>query len=180
MSYLKRAISMAFAAAILAPAAYAQYSQTIPEYSGSFYSTGFPIGPFNLGAFAGLPGGALTSGTISGTFGNSQANNSAATSVYLNSILVAQCVNGDTCTISSAPTSWSYTLTSADLLSLSGPTASLTAYQDNGGWTQLGATTLSLTYSAVTAPEPATLTLFATGLVGLAGLTRRRRVADAA
>lgn len=148
---------------ILPVAARADNIQTVGEYSGNFHLDPGPYDPLTVvGTFNILAGEA--SATISGFFGNSVASNSSGVDVFLGSILVAQCVEGPAaCYTGINPTSWSYTLTGAQLASLGTGLVNLSALQTSQYVVRLGATTLD----QVPAPEPTSLMLLGISTIGV-------------
>jgi hypothetical protein len=155
--------------------AHADSTSTLPAYSGSEYLDPGPYQPPTvIGTFDILAGD--TAITISGTFGNDAAPNSAGVDVYLGSILVGQCVEDATCWSAGSPTAWSDTLTAAQIASLGTGIVNFTAIQTSEFVIQLGETTLVQTNSTPAVPEPSSLVLFGSGALALIGAVRRKLV----
>jgi hypothetical protein len=167
---------------------------SFPNYSGGEMNAGFPAAPAIVGQKAplGLPTGeAVVSGTISGSWGNGDdcCHGTAGVDVFLNGLLVVQCLQSDAacyCPDSApcvGPAPWSRALTSAQVAALNaGGGATLTAVQTSPRIIRLGATKLTLTTAPVVPPVP-TLSppAFFTLLLGMATIgliaARRRRAA---
>lgn len=181
--------SMALVLGLAAPMK-ADIIATIGNYDGTpvvdFDPADYPLTPVLIGDFSfTIPTGeSVIGGTISGTFGNDDVpdttESTAPSDYYIdnNTIEVASCddsLTGAACDTSSAPTSWSYTLTASDLSNLSAELASgsidFTASQNFFGAVNTGTTTLDL----VLTPEPSMIFLLCGGLAGIALLRRFRK-----
>lgn len=166
-----RVRALATAALLLSAAgtAGAQYSQSLPEYSGNSIPGTYVIGTYTL-----VPSLGITFARISGTFGNTAFVNTALEDIFLDGVLVASCASMlDACWIAQSPTPWSYTFNPADYAIFSDGQAVFSIRQNGCCNIREGITTLEV--NAVATPEPASMTLIATGLVGVFGFERRRR-----
>ncbi len=156
------------------------------------FSGNYPLSPVTLGTFAfTIPNSQIVTGaTISGTFGNNDipgTTNVTADSDYFvkgTAIEVAACdspnvatsglsLSCDAGSTTGDPTPWTYTFTPSDLTalasSLSAGSLDFNVVQNYYGAVETGTITLDIT----TTPEPATVSIVALGLAGIALLRRR-------
>lgn len=107
----------------------------------------------------------IASATISGYWGSvDYPFSTAPVDVFLDGVLVAQCLASDPCTVDeSGQRAWSHTFTAAELLQLQPENPQLTASQKDKFRVRLGASTLVLE----TAPVPTVPTLSPLGLLAL-------------
>lgn len=149
------------------------FTLTLPEFNTPFVPPPGPppVTPFAVGTFNFPAGQQITAASLTGTFGNSVSSSSAATDLFLDGLLVAQCLAGAACT-NPGPTPFSFAFSAANLALLTDGAATLTAVQTSFGAIRLG----QLSLRVETIPEPATVVLLGTGLAAAAaGLRRRRR-----
>ena len=147
--------------------------QTIAPYTGADYTDPIPAqSPIVVGTFDVLAND--SSMTISGTFGNSVYASSSGVDLYLGNVLVASCVEFDPCYQNPIILPWSDTLTAAQIASLGTGVVDFTALQTSQFYIQLGTTTLDQVPGTPAVPEPPSLWLLGTGLLGFAAAVGRR------
>lgn len=139
----------------------ATLSYSLPEYNFDGAPT-FPNPPNLVGTFSyTLPSDeAIVSAVIEGTFGNSVFPTSSGVDLYLDGLLVAQCVEFEQCWNGPGPVNWRFTFDQSNFSLLEEGIAGLTAAQTSEFITRLGETTLTIETASepsASIPEPTTI-----------------------
>lgn len=146
--------------------------QTLPEFNGGGnYPFVWPVGTFNYVIPAGQN---ILWARISGQFGNSLVQSTAAQDLYLDGIRVAGCVYQSPTCWGGGPEAWSYNFSASEFGALADGSANFVSDQTDCCVVRLGTTTLEI-QTQPTVPEPSTVALLAIGLVGMLAQVRRRR-----
>jgi PEP-CTERM motif len=159
-------------------------NSTLTQVSGLFGSSGLIQGS-DLGTVS-FTTGALTSGSLTGgnaTFaaGGTFTITGNGVNGVPNGVIFSGTFSGPVTVVENgAGSSFSYTITGA----LSGTlytgfktvaaTSQITVFTHKGPLVNGGSVTISSGDTTIVVPEPGTLSLFGTGLIGLAGLVRRK------
>jgi hypothetical protein len=150
---------------------------TLPEYSSPDsrdliftpppFSLSYTVGQFNFD----LGGQSIVAASLSGIYGNSQADTTADNILRLDGVVVSDTRNYSPSPRGTAYVPWSYTFT--DFSMLEDGMATLTAEQISHSFVRLSPTTLTIE----TVPEPGTVALCISGLALFVGaaLGGRRR-----
>ncbi len=147
----------------------ATFTQTLPEYSFDGAPT-FPNPSNIVGTFSfSLPSDEkITAAVLEGTFGNSEFPSSAGVDLYLDNLLVAQCIEFEQCWSGPGPVTWRFTFDESHFSQLEDGMAVLSAAQTSEFITRLGETTLTIETTpqpSTSVPEPATVL----GLLAIGG-----------
>jgi len=169
---IKRSLSLAVLALMVTVGTAQAQTQSLGDYDGPEFTTGFPLPGVSLGIFT--TGTGVTSATIHGTWGTAAfPSTTAGLDLFLDGILVASCAEFEVGCYESAPAfaPWSYTFSGAELSIFADGAAELIAVQTSPFRMRIGDPTLDWTASV---PEPASVFLLASGVLGLAVVARRR------
>lgn len=158
---------------LAAPASAATYTDTLQSEFNHDGEAPFPSPELNVGTFLYLieAGETIVLATVSGTFGNLIASNSAPVRLFGDSSFLGECIEPTVCTSSSTVTAFSFAVT--NLLDLLDGAYLLSIFQTSEDITRLGDLTLTIETRASEVPLPAALLLG--GLAGLGALGARRR-----
>ena len=151
------------------------FTASVPNYDGPVH----PVGPFpalSIGTFTYtlLPGESIAAAQVRGTWGNNHyALSTAGVDLFVDGILVAQCVTMTTCWFDSPPdlVPWSFNFAPAQLAQLNDGQAVMTGQQTSMTQVYLGTLRLDLT---INTPPILTVTGSGTGsgtITSQAGLT---------
>lgn len=173
----------AVAAAAAGVAVAGSLSVGFPPLNGAVVLGSYPQQPVTVATqtFTIPPGEHVVAATISGYWGTAEYPNSTApVDVYLDGILVAQCVLGQTCSAdSSGLTPWSRNMTAAELLHFDDGSATLTVVQTDNTRVRLGASTLTIQTGPIVVPgvpalSPSALLAVLAAVAAAGGLALRR------
>jgi PEP-CTERM motif len=128
-----------------------------------------------------LPAGQnVVDAVFSSTLGNSMVGSTAVMNVFVNTVEVGSCPSflSPCAQFGQAPIPFTHSFTPTELLALATGSVDLSVVQSGCCVIRLGDSTLTIDTTAATAtPEPATLAMLGAGLLGLAAVRRRIRVA---
>lgn len=178
----KRILGALFASIVIFPSSLLATTMTLPDFTGDQHleSDTYPLASVEVGTFTSLPTN-ITTVSVSGTFGNVDNDFSAGVDLYLDGIMVGQCVKDDNCWFEvfndSIPVPWNHTFIMSELGIFDDGEAVLTAVQTSEFKIALGSIELSYDVGPSPIPIPATAWLFFSGLVGLAGVARSGAIA---
>lgn len=173
---MRKLLSAAAVALVLTGSSFlhADSIQTLGPFTGTYNRNPPYPAPFTIGTF--IINAGDTSATIRGTFGNLMGGSphSAGTNLYFGSLVVATCVPFTPCVFGDNATPFSDTLNAAQLALLGVGPVNLTAQQISGDVVQLGTITFTQITGPSPVPEPSSILLCWSGLLGLAGIAKHK------
>ena len=174
---MKQRLAFVFLAMlVLAPRAEASsIVENLPEYNGVPSAGPFPLASVLVGTFNFVipVGETIDAVVVSGAFGNSLSATSAGVDLFLDGVLVAQCIKNAACWSAVGPHPWSFNFAPAQFGLFADGVAELRAVQTAETIIRLDDSTLTIRTSAAV-PEPTTLFLLGSGISALAVRRRRR------